>query len=161
MTSPARKPKPPRLLTAQTLPYFRERLLAIQSTDQPRWGKLVPAGLMAHLSVAVEGSHRDLGAPDPTNWFQRNVLRWLVFEAAPRWPRGKIKVPDAITPPPKGSLDEERAALLRHLEVFTSELAKAPDRPGGVHPFFGRQSLRGWARFHARHFEHHFQQYGV
>jgi len=146
-------------LDASTLPKFKERLGNIAPDTKPSFGKLDPAGLMAHLAVFVEmgnGKHQEkfIG-----NFLTKTrFFRWLALDVIP-WPKG-TKVPDSLLPPARGDLEAERQKLFAELDEFVANLRANPDRQV-VNPIFGEVGLDVWARLHGRHFEHHLQQFGV
>lgn len=147
-------------LVRENLPMIRHRLAALTPDSRRRWGALEPAPLLRHLRAALEMSLGDFECPDGSNFFTRSFLvRWLVLEVL-SWPKGKIKVPEQLTPTGSGSLEEELRLLEEALDRFVSTAEQEPERMAN-HPLFGPQPLSRWARFHGRHLEHHFQQYGL
>lgn len=141
--------------------YYVEKLNQLRPDSERRWGALRPASLVRHLRTAVEmslGEHAEL-AREPIP-LVAPLLCWLSFDVFTKWPGGKIKAPDAFTPEPEGTLDEEREALIGLLEAFVKESALHPERREAS-IVFGRLTLRYYERVHAVHFCHHFRQFGL
>jgi oxepin-CoA hydrolase/3-oxo-5,6-dehydrosuberyl-CoA semialdehyde dehydrogenase len=96
---------------------------------------------------------------DRSNFLSSTIFCFLVFRVMP-WPKGKIKAPEAFCPPPEGDFDTERNKLLEAIREFIATAEREPRRKT-LHPMFGRQTLKYWSLMHGKHFEHHFQQFGV
>ena len=149
---------PAKVLTAQTRAEFIERINRIQPDSERKWGKLTPHELLAHMNAAIKMSFNELGITDEGNIFTRSFGRWLV--AYVPWPKGTIVVTPKLTPPPQAEFEAERAEAIRQMDRFIKALEETPERTGQS-PLFGRPPLKWWSRMHAKHFDHHFQQFGV
>jgi oxepin-CoA hydrolase/3-oxo-5,6-dehydrosuberyl-CoA semialdehyde dehydrogenase len=147
-------------LTRENLPLFVNRISKLTADKKPQWGSLSATRMLLHLRVVVEMSLEERPFPDKSTWVSRNVVRRIAFHVMPSWPKGKIKVPDEITPESNATYEEERALFLRSLERFTNAAAAEPGRKT-LHSLFGKLPLDYWTFMHARHFEHHFQQFGI
>lgn len=147
-------------LTEQNLPTFTDRVMNLKPDTPGKWGKLDVSGMIRHLRFGVEMSLAEIPIEDHSTFFTRNVMRPIAFHVLPTWPKGKLKVPEHLTPKPDGPFSEERDKFLAALARFTATAAKEPQRVT-VHEVFGPLTFEYWTFFHARHFEHHFQQFGV
>lgn len=150
----------PHQLDRSTFDEFKRRLEAIPADARPKWGRLTPAGLMAHLDFAVAVSLGEVPVTNTSNVFMRTVGRFLAFHVFTRWPGGTIKAPDEWTPEPTGSLEAERAKALDTLQRFIDAADAEPGRKT-ISPLLGPLTLQYWRRVHALHLMHHFRQYGV
>lgn len=147
-------------LTRENLPLFAARIQQLTADTKPRWGSLSATRMLAHLRTLLEMSLEERQFTDRSTWFSRNVMRVLAFHVMPTWPKGKIKAPAEFTPESKASFEDERSRFLAAMERFTDEAAAHPQRKT-AHTLFGRLTLEYWTFTHARHFEHHFQQFGI
>lgn len=152
-------PAPP--LDRPHLDAFRARLSELRADSPRQWGGLTATKMLAHLSAVIEMSlgERDTGPP----WGAapvRVVLRWLFVDLFPYWPRGKVKAPDAFTPEPEGTFEEERRRLEGLMARFCEERERHPERRRPS-PGFGNMNMKKWARLHGIHADHHFTQFGV
>lgn len=134
-----------------------DRLRRIESTDPAKWGSLTPVGMICHLRTSVEISLGQCESEDASNLFTRTVLKWVALHMP--WPKGKVKAPDSLTPPPEEDLRGERERLLIRVEEFLTALESEPNRRA-QHPAFGSIPLSQWALFHGLHFNHHLNQFG-
>lgn len=148
----------PKVLDRGSLPHFVGCFEKIQPDDKPRFGSLTPAGLFTHLRILVEISlgERELDV-DISNFITRSGLFFfLMIEVLP-WPKGKIKAPDALTPP-AGDFGEEKRLFFESMERFVAALEKDPNRYTRS-PLLGMTPLRKWARVHGKHLCHHLDQF--
>lgn len=146
-------------LTSENLPLFKARIAKLAPDTPRQFGALSPAGMLRHLRAIIEISLEEVPAIDRSTFFTRNLMRVVAFHVLPTWPKGKIKAPDELTPDP-GEFEDERQKLYAAFDRFTDALHREPDR-ATLHPLFGRHPLRYWAHMHGRHFEHHFEQFGI
>lgn len=147
-------------LNATTRAQWVNRLHAIESPAQRRWGELDPPALMAHLRRTLEISLGEVPVKDISNPLTKTIVRWIFFDLPTPWPKGKIKAPRSFFEPPSGDLAAERERLLGAVDRFIGALEADPDRRE-LSPLLGPIPLRYWAKVHGRHFEHHLRQYGA
>lgn len=147
-------------LTADNLRLFTSRIEKLTADTRPKWGGLTSTRLLIHFRLLLEMSLEETVFEDRSTWFSRNVTRVLAFHVMPSWPKGKIKVPAAFTPESQSTFEEERAKCLAALERFAMAAAAEPSRKT-PHALFGILTLNYWTFMHARHFEHHFEQFGI
>ena len=139
---------------------FHGRLNAIQEDTPQKWGKMNAARVMAHLLHALRVSLGEVESKYEGGFFMKTVMRFIAFHTPLPWPKGKIETAPGWVPEPEGTFEEQKQELLAALDRFVEAAENDPDRKM-VHPAFGMQTLRYWQRLHARHFEHHLQQFGV
>ncbi|NUM52860.1 MAG: DUF1569 domain-containing protein [Candidatus Hydrogenedentes bacterium] len=147
-------------LTRENLHLFNDRISRLTSDTQPAWGGLSATRMLIHLRTVIEMSLEERAFQDRSTWFSRNIVRYLVFHVMPSWPKGKIKVPAEFTPEPQDGFEGERAKLFAAFNRFVDAAAAQPNRKT-PHAMFGNLTLDYWTYMHARHFEHHFQQFGI
>lgn len=147
-------------LTLENLPRFEARIVKLTADTKPAWGALSPAELMVHFRSVIEMSLEEKQFEDRSTWFSRNIMRVVAFHIMPSWPKGKIKAPAEFTPEARASFEDERNAFLAAMRRFVEAAAANPNRTTR-HSLFGPLTLDYWTFMHARHFEHHFDQFGV
>lgn len=147
-------------LTRANHKIFVQRINAVTPESKRKWGALEPAGMLTHLTIAIDGSLGDFPVDDKSTFFSRHIIRRIAFDSPMPLPKGKIKVPDEFTPAPQGSIEEIRARLLKGIERFIELAEREPNRKH-VHPFFGQLPLSYWQKLHGKHMGHHFEQFGV
>lgn len=147
-------------LNRENLSQFKARIAKLSPDTKPQWGGLTPTRLLTHLRILLEMSLEEREFLDRSTWFTRNVVRVLAFHVMPSWPKGKIRAPDEFTPELGDAFEQEREKLLAAFDRFVEAAAAQPQRRTR-HSLFGDLTLEYWTFMHARHFEHHFQQFGV
>jgi len=141
---------------------YCRRLQALEPHVQPRFGTLSAHGMLAHLHRTFIISLGEHEAPFIGNRLTRSrLMKWFVIDAPFPWPRGRIKAPADFTPPPHGDFECNRLALFQVMRRFAEQADARPEVTAGQSPILGPLPYRRWARLHARHLEHHFQQFGV
>ena len=147
-------------LTRENLPLFAARISKLTEDTQPKWGRLNAARMLAHLRTLIEMSLEERTFADKSTWYSRTIMRFVAFHVLPSWPKGGVKAPDEFTPDTGATFEDERARCLAAFERFVNAAADRPDRLTS-HVLFGPLTLDYWTFMHARHFEHHFQQFGI
>lgn len=136
-----------------------KRLDALTPDARRGWGRLTPAGAMAHLCDAMLMGLGDLPVA-PTrpgrHKFQRFPLKHLVLYVLP-FPKGVRTAPELLTSQP-GDFERDRDRLR---SLVARQVAGPRDGLGPTHPFFGPLTRREWAVLTLRHFDHHLRQFGV
>ncbi len=139
---------------------FVARINALKTDSNRLWGKLEPAGLLAHLTIALQGTLEEVKITDESNFFSRHIIRRIAIDSPLPFPKGMIKVPDHFTPAPQGNIDEERTRLIQTMDRFLETSEREPNRKT-VQPLFGPLTLKYWQKLHGKHMAHHFEQFGV
>lgn len=141
-------------------PALRGRLLALQA-DTPRvWGTMRPVEMIRHLRYLFDLSLGREPVRDVSLRGVRQLIYWCFFRWFTTWPGGKIKAPSYFTPPPGGTLEDERAQLLALVEAFLALAQHEPERRA-VSPMLGPVRLEDWRYIHGAHCDHHLRQFGL
>lgn len=147
----------PTYLTADTAAEMLSLFRKVDPAQPPLWGKLDAAGMVRHLTLALEMSLGEFTLPDRSNFVLRSALgKYLAFWVVPI-PRG-LRAPKAYTPPPEGSFENELRLFERQLHRFCETLANYPEVTAN-HVLFGPLTMKEWSRLHSIHFRHHLKQF--
>ena len=153
---------PAKPLTAHNLSEFERRIQRrsrrTQSAVGAYWNQR--RCCRPHLNLATALSLGEIQLKDTSTFFTRHILKRIVFQTPLPWPKGKIKVSEVLTPKPQGSLEDERVRLIASIKRFVESAEREPKRIA-PHPFFGPFTLQYWQLAHGKHFNHHFEQFGV
>lgn len=138
-----------------------ERLLALQPSKQPLWGRMSAHQMLCHVADAFRVAEGSKPASSVANWFTRHVVRRLALQTPLRPPRG-IRGPKEVDQLQDGTsptvFEGDRAETLRLIERFRR---LPPTHAFGEHPMFGPMTHDEWLIFHAKHLDHHLRQFGV
>ncbi len=134
------------------------RLAKLAPDARPRWGRMTPADMIAHLIGSIRYS---LGKaplqPDRSTFLIRTVVRPLLIAGLLPMPKNMIVERKGFTLfSSPGDVETLHAVLEEYLAlVQTGELSPP------AHPALGPMGIDDWARIHFIHFEHHLKQFGV
>ncbi len=65
-----------------------ERLGAIRSTSERRWGKMTSGQMICHLSDAFRSSMGERDVSSSNRWIPRVPLKWVTLWMPIQWPHG-------------------------------------------------------------------------
>ena len=147
-------------LDRTTLPQFIGRVKALRADTPREWGKMDATRMLRHLNFTADMSLGIEQIKDESKPIVRDLIYLLFFNWFTNWPKGKIKGPDFVTPPPKGDFTFEQNELIGKMTQFVDELERAPAKTS-VNPGLGRIPLTKWSRVHGVHNDHHLRQFGV
>jgi oxepin-CoA hydrolase/3-oxo-5,6-dehydrosuberyl-CoA semialdehyde dehydrogenase len=132
----------------------------LEASSQPLWGKMSAQRMVEHLSDSLKMS---IGVGE---------YQLLI-------PEEKIEKMQAIlasdTPMPRDFnapfAPEEYTLRNEEIELAVDELVdnwiafeeyyEANPEAKNLHPFYGDLDKKGWHQLHAKHFTHHFEQFGL
>lgn len=137
---------------------IKTRLLALQPEQQPKWGSLNTAKLMAHLidSFAMVFSEKDNITPGGV-FFATTLGQWLIIRSPVPWPKG-VQVPPEFFATDPVDFAADRQRVLAYLDRF----AQPPQRfQWAPSPEFGVLTWRQHGYLQYRHVQHHLKQFGV
>jgi len=140
---------------------IRNRIAALQSTDQRRWGAMNAAQMVCHLADAFAGPlgqhpmppHNASRPPVP-----RGMYKWLALNVPVKWPQGVATIPtmdQQIGGTPPATFATDRSRLFTCLDAFVSFAGPWPS-----HPIFGAMNASEWMRWGYLHTDHHLRQFG-
>jgi hypothetical protein len=133
----------------------QSRLRDLHSNAQRRFGKMSVSQMLWHVNEAMEVALGKKKAPKEKTPLPGPVMKFLVLNLP--WPKGAPTIPMFVAKK-EHDFDAERARCLRLIdELATRDLES--DWP--ENPVFGRVCGRDVTRLHAKHLNHHLNQFGV
>jgi hypothetical protein len=134
------------------------RLAGLGADADRQWGKMDPAQAMAHLATALEAATGDTPTKQTllgkllTPFFRKSILGEKPFgKNGPTAPAFVIS--DAR------EFERERARVTSLIDALVAAGPEAAGRQ--THVFFGAMTGDEWGRLHAKHIDHHLQQFGA
>jgi hypothetical protein len=148
----------PNLFDAADRDRLLHRLSSVQPSSARQWGKMNPAQMMAHCSIALEVACGDTVMKQA---FIGRVLSPFVKGAVLGEKDMKRNSPTDPTfrVADDRNFDAERARLSALVEKFHRRGETAAD--GIVHSFFGRLTGDEWGRLMYKHLDHHLRQFSA
>lgn len=132
----------------------------LDNSSQPLWGKMSAQRMIEHLSESLQMS---VGVGKYQLLIPEEKIEKMQGILASDTPMPKeFKVPFA---PEEYTLRNEEIELavdeLVDNWIAFEEYYEANPEIKNLHPFYGDLDKNGWYRLHAKHFTHHFEQFGL
>lgn len=146
-------------MTRETL---QQKLALLTTEAAARFGIMTPQHMLEHLILTLKLSSGRIPMTDfVPNEKQLAQKQALLYTDIP-FPQG-IKapgIPDTLMELRFPSLESAKEALLASWDGYQEVFEKEPTKTT-IHPRFGPLNHDDWEKFHAKHMNHHFGQFGV
>lgn len=141
---------------------IQSRIQNLGSDSIAQFGIMTPQHMIEHLILTLKLSYGRVKIPD----FEPNEIQLAQKQAllytdiqfprgikAPGLPLGlsELKFPD---------LESAKVAFIKTLDEYHETFRNNPSLKT-PHPKFGNLTFDEWQKFHAKHIEHHFHQFGI
>jgi hypothetical protein len=142
---------------------YEEALGRLYADQSSLWGEMSAQRMVEHLILAVRCSNGKIHL-EPNGDLDKLATRKLrLFEKDVLWPHN-FKVEWAtkanLEPYEFDSLGESKKGLIKEVKDFFAYFREEPNAQT-TSPQFGSLNFKEWVQMHARHFRHHFQQFGL
>jgi len=146
------------LFDAESRRSILQRLDRVDAASQRQWGKMDPAQMMGHCSIALEAA---TGDQPKKHSLVGKLLGWMVrrkvLSDAP-FSRNMPTDPTFVISDGR-DFAREKVRLVGLIQRFVD---LGPDSAGRqVHSFFGTLTGAEWGRLMGKHLDHHLRQFGV
>lgn len=137
-------------------------LQGLTEDTQPQWGIMTAQHMVEHLEYFNQVA---LGAIDaemvtPENRLEKYTESLYNYRKMPKLYALEILKKGETEDLRFGSLDEAKAALLKSLQAVEDRFATESDFLA-FNPTFGRLNFYEWKLYVQKHFQHHFEQFGL
>jgi hydroxymethylglutaryl-CoA reductase len=142
------------------LEYLLTKLESLEVTTTPTWGEMSAQRMVEHLCDALYMSCGigtfELEVPED------RIEKMQLFLASDKPMAQNIRVSFANAETPvrnenmELALDEFATAFVDFMETFEENPSFT-----ALHPFYGVLDYEKWNQLHAKHFAHHFKQFGL
>lgn len=136
------------------------QLSRLQATTTAKWGQMSAQRMVEHLADALymsigQGDFKLEVAEDRIERMQA----WLETDK----PMAKDIQVSFATPSTPLRNDELETAIDEFTDAFLTFLEHYETQPNqtALHPYYGQLNFGQWQRLHAKHFAHHFEQFGL
>ncbi|MFM7629930.1 MAG: DUF1569 domain-containing protein [Algoriphagus sp.] len=138
------------------------RVNALQEGTPPQFGIMTAQHMVEHLILTLKISTGKITIPEfepsEKQLFQKEALLNGGFP----FPRG-IKAPglaDALLDLRFPNLEIAKEELIKSWKAYLQVFTDHPEKET-MHPRFGKLTFEEWEKFHEKHMEHHFSQFGI
>ncbi len=142
------------------LPLILEKLHQLDPDRQPQWGSMSAQRMVEHLSDSVRLGFvpHNFPAQIPEEKFPRAQA---FIESEHPMPRDfKVEFATPETPLRHEKMTDSIQEFENNWKAFQQHYSEHPDATA-FHPSFGHLTYDQWMRVHAKHFTHHFEQFGL
>jgi len=134
------------------------RIDTLQPASPRQWGKMGPAQMLAHCSIAMDMA---LGKLNPPRMFIGRLIGPLfksVFTNEKPFGKNAPTAGSLVVADQKDFAREQQQLKLKIRQFSGGGEAQCTRNP---HPFFGSLSPQAWSRGMYKHLDHHLRQFGV
>lgn len=149
----------PNVFEASTVETMVSRINKLSANTKPKWGKMNAAQMLAHLNVAYDIAYGK--TPMKYNFFMRFMFKLfltpIVIGDKP-YTKNSRTAPVFLVEDDR-DFEAEKAKIIGYIKKM--QLEGSDKFEGKESASFGKLTAEQWSRQFAKHFEHHFTQFGV
>jgi hypothetical protein len=141
---------------------IESRLKSLTEHSQREFGIMSPQHMVEHLILTVKLSYGRIKIPEFEPNEKQLAQKQVLIYSEITFPRG-VRAPglgDQLLDLRFPNLESAKLELLKSLDDYSSYFDENPESKT-MHPRFGKLNHEEWERFHKKHFEHHFEQFGI
>jgi hypothetical protein len=135
---------------------IRARVQKLSPNANRKWGKMSVDQMLWHVNEALRNALGEWAPKDMRILLPKPVLRFVVLNLP--WVKGAPTAPEFVAGK-RYDFEAERSRCLRLIDEFTSRSIDALN--WGHSAAFGDLSGRQWSQLHAKHLDHHLNQFSV
>ncbi len=146
-----------RFLEKEFIPVVKE----INTSTQPRWGKMNAQQMVEHVSAFFKISSGKLKFPlsIPVEYLPK-YREFLMSEKEFRENTKAPVLPEEPLPLRYATINEAIIDLEQQVKNFFNYFSDDPEKKT-LHPAFGELNLEEWVQLHHKHVKHHLKQFGI
>lgn len=150
------------ILLNMTTEILIARLNALQEGTPPQFGIMTCQHMVEHLILTLKLSSGKITIPEFEPSEKQLSQKEALLNGGFPFPRG-IKapgLPDTLLDLRFPNLEKATEALVNSWKAYQQVFIDHPEKET-MHPRFGKLTFEEWEKFHAKHIEHHFSQFGI
>jgi hypothetical protein len=139
-----------------------KRLETLKDNSPSEFGIMTPQHMVEHLILTIKLSYGRIKIPEFEPSEKQLLQKQTLLYSEITFPRG-VKIPalgDQLLPLHFPDLPSAKLELSKSLNEYRSYFEANP-KAKTTHPRFGKLSHDEWDRFHKKHIDHHFEQFGI
>ncbi|MCB0376422.1 MAG: phenylacetic acid degradation bifunctional protein PaaZ, partial [Sinomicrobium sp.] len=143
--------------------YIASALAKLREDTRPEWGMMTPQHMLEHLEWTLKMATGEIAVKEivtPEAHLEKMQESLYNYNPIPRAYQHPLLKKGKLEDPVHGSLDEAKQALL---DAYAGFLLFFEENPKAVtrHAIFGAMDKSLWKLLHRKHFNHHFEQFGI
>lgn len=141
---------------------IESRLKSLTETSPREFGIMSPQHMVEHLILTVKLSYGRIKIPEFEPNEKQLAQKHALIYSEITFPRG-VRAPglgDQLLELRFPNLEFAKFELIKGINDYFTFFEENPDSRT-MHPRFGKLNHEEWERFHKKHIEHHFEQFGI
>jgi oxepin-CoA hydrolase/3-oxo-5,6-dehydrosuberyl-CoA semialdehyde dehydrogenase len=134
----------------------------LNSESKPLWGKMTAQHMVEHLILVVQSSNGTLSIDQFVTPPDRLEIAKRILMSTRPLPKNFVNtiVGEGLKPLVHPNMDSAIEKLYEEIEKFNNFYENNPNQKP-VNATFGPLDKKEWEQFHKKHFNHHFEQFGL
>ena len=143
--------------------FIENKLELLSENNQPEWGMMTPQHMVEHLEMSLKiatGEISDFEVATPDEYIEQVQETLYNYEKMPQGYKMPLMKKDKLEVLEHENLEAAKSALLEAYETFEVYFR---DRPEAItkNAVFGELTSFEWKLLNRKHFNHHFEQFGL
>ena len=143
--------------------FIENKLELLSENNQPEWGMMTPQPMVEHLEMSLKiatGEISDFEVATPDEYIEQVQETLYNYEKMPQGYKMPLMKKDKLEVLEHENLEAAKSALLEAYETFEVYFR---DRPEAItkNAVFGELTSFEWKLLNRKHFNHHFEQFGL
>ncbi|MGM0636622.1 MAG: phenylacetic acid degradation bifunctional protein PaaZ [Bacteroidota bacterium] len=143
--------------------FVASKLNQLEANVEPKWGMMTPQHMVEHLESGLRiaaGEIQDFEVATPEEHLDKVQETLYNYEKMPRGYKMPLMKENELEPLQHESLEEAKKALLEAYEAYEIFFRENPDATT-KNAVFGELTAFEWKLLNRKHFNHHFEQFGL
>lgn len=143
--------------------FVTSKLNQLEANVEPKWGMMTPQHMVEHLETGLRiaaGEIQDFEVATPEEHLDKVQETLYNYEKMPRGYKMPLMKENELEPLQHESLEAAKKALLEAYEAYEVFFRENPDATT-KNAVFGELTAFEWKLLNRKHFNHHFEQFGL
>ncbi|GGE24606.1 phenylacetic acid degradation bifunctional protein PaaZ [Psychroflexus planctonicus] len=143
--------------------FIESKLNSLTEEAEAKWGMMTPQHMVEHLEMGLRiatGEISDFEVATPDEYIEKVQETLYNYEKMPQGYKMPLMKKDELEDLKHENLDEAKKALLEAYETYEVFFRENPDTTT-KNAVFGELTAFEWKLLNRKHFNHHFEQFGL
>ena len=143
--------------------FIESKLNSLTEEAEAKWGMMTPQHMVEHLEMGLRiatGEISDFEVATPEEYIEKVQETLYNYEKMPQGYKMPLMKKDELEDLKHENLDEAKKALLEAYEAYEVFFRENPDATT-KNAVFGELTAFEWKLLNRKHFNHHFEQFGL
>jgi oxepin-CoA hydrolase/3-oxo-5,6-dehydrosuberyl-CoA semialdehyde dehydrogenase len=143
--------------------FIENKLRSLSAADKASWGKLTPQHMLEHLEMTLRIATGEISGFEvitPEEHIEKVQETLYTYEKMPRGYKFPLMKEDELEELKHENIEEAKKALLEAYETYETFFREHPEATT-KNAVFGELTAFEWKLLNRKHFNHHFEQFGL